>query len=59
MLMEHETTKLKELDEGYSRELKEWKADLKPRKQVNFFFYYFIKYQFIYSKLNSWSPFFC
>ena len=38
MLMEHETTKLKELDEGYSRELKEWKADLKPRKQVNFFF---------------------
>lgn len=35
MLMEHETTKLKELDEGYSRELKEWKADLKPRKQVS------------------------
>jgi len=33
MLMEHETTKLKELDEGYSRELKDWKADLKPRKQ--------------------------
>ena len=32
--MEHETTKLKELDEGYSRELKDWKADLKPRKQV-------------------------
>ena len=35
MLMEHETTKLKELDESYARELKEWKAELKPRKQVN------------------------
>ena len=34
MLMEHETTKLKELEESYARELKEWKADLKPRKQV-------------------------
>ena len=34
MLMEHETTKIKELDESYSAELKEWKAQLKPRKQV-------------------------
>lgn len=34
MLMEHETVKLKELDEAYSIELKEWKAQLKPRKQV-------------------------
>merc|ERR1719348_867524 len=33
MLMEHETCKLKELDEGYAREFKDWKADLKPRKQ--------------------------
>ena len=34
MLMEHETSKLKELDESYAKEFKEWKADLKPRKQV-------------------------
>lgn len=34
MLMEHETLKLKELDEGYAAELREWKAQLKPRKQV-------------------------
>jgi len=33
MLMEHETCKLKELDEGYAREFKDWKAELKPRKQ--------------------------
>ena len=34
MLMEHETTKLKELDESYSGEFTEWKNNLKPRKQV-------------------------
>jgi hypothetical protein len=34
MLMEHETMKLKEQEEAYSRELKEWKGQLKPRKQV-------------------------
>jgi len=33
MLMEHETAKLKELDESYAKEFKDWKADLKPRKQ--------------------------
>merc|ERR1712043_92760 len=33
MLMEHETQKLKELDEEYAKDLKEWKAHLKPRKQ--------------------------
>jgi STE20-like kinase len=33
MLMEHETMKLKEQEEAYSRELKEWKSQLKPRKQ--------------------------
>jgi len=32
--MEHETTKLKEQEELYARELREWKAHLKPRKQV-------------------------
>merc|ERR1711936_1487724 len=30
---EHETSKLKELDESYAKEFKDWKADLKPRKQ--------------------------
>jgi hypothetical protein len=35
MLMEHETMKLKEQEEAYSRELKEWKGQLKPRKQVS------------------------
>lgn len=34
MLMEHETQKLKELDEAYALELKDWKNQLKPRKQV-------------------------
>ena len=33
--MEHETMKLKEQEEAYSRELKEWKSQLKPRKQVS------------------------
>merc|ERR1712083_684344 len=33
MLMEHETAKLKELDESYSGEFTEWKNNLKPRKQ--------------------------
>merc|ERR1712027_146417 len=33
MLMEHETSKLKELDESYAKEFKDWKADLKPRKR--------------------------
>lgn len=34
MLMEHETMKLKEQEETYTKELREWKALLKPRKQV-------------------------
>ncbi|KFM57310.1 STE20-like serine/threonine-protein kinase, partial [Stegodyphus mimosarum] len=33
MLMEHETLKLKQLEEEHLNELKEWKANLKPRKQ--------------------------
>ena len=37
MLMEHETAKLKELDESYSGEFTEWKNNLKPRKQVGHF----------------------
>ena len=34
MLMEHETQKLRELDDTYGQELREWKGQLKPRKQV-------------------------
>ncbi|XP_054709305.1 serine/threonine-protein kinase 10-like [Uloborus diversus] len=33
MLMEHETAKLKQLEEQHSTELLEWKTSLKPRKQ--------------------------
>ncbi|XP_043287616.1 serine/threonine-protein kinase 10 [Venturia canescens] len=33
MLMEYETMKLKEQEEAYTKELKEWKAQLTPRKQ--------------------------
>ncbi|XP_033213560.1 serine/threonine-protein kinase 10 isoform X2 [Belonocnema kinseyi] len=33
MLMEHETMKLKEQEEAYTKELREWKTQLKPRKQ--------------------------
>ncbi|KAK7020281.1 hypothetical protein SK128_006864, partial [Halocaridina rubra] len=33
MLMEHETYKLKSQDEEYQREVREWKDNLKPRKQ--------------------------
>lgn len=33
MLMEHETYKLKSQDEEYQREVREWKENLKPRKQ--------------------------
>merc|ERR1712223_1841617 len=34
MLMEHETQKLRELDDTYGQELREWKGQLKPRKQA-------------------------
>lgn len=33
MLMEHETQKIKELDDQYQNELREWKSQLVPRKQ--------------------------
>ncbi|XP_033757536.1 STE20-like serine/threonine-protein kinase isoform X2 [Pecten maximus] len=35
MLMEHETQKIKELDDQYTNELREWKNQLTPRKQQN------------------------
>ena len=35
LLIEHETHKLKELDEEHSQELKEWREKLRPRKKVN------------------------
>lgn len=34
MLIEHETQKLKELDEEHSQELKDWREKLRPRKKV-------------------------
>ena len=34
MLMDHENQKMQELEESYQTELKEWKAQLRPRKQV-------------------------
>ena len=34
MLMEHETQKIKEQDDQYGLEMKEWKMQLRPRKQV-------------------------
>ena len=34
MLMEHETQKIKEQDEQYALEMKDWKMQLRPRKQV-------------------------
>ena len=36
--MEQETQKIKELDEQYSNELREWKQKLVPRKQVSLTF---------------------
>ena len=36
-LLEHETAKLRECDEALQRELKDWKAQLLPRKQVGIF----------------------
>lgn len=33
-LLEHETAKLRECDEALQRELREWKSQLHPRKQV-------------------------
>lgn len=34
LLIEHETQKLKELDEEDSQEIKEWREKLRPRKKV-------------------------
>lgn len=34
MLMEHETLKLKQREDAFTKDLREWKAQLKPRKQV-------------------------
>lgn len=34
-LLEHETQKLRECDDSLQREIREWKAQLLPRKQVN------------------------
>ncbi|MEQ2158470.1 hypothetical protein GOODEAATRI_012637 [Goodea atripinnis] len=34
LLIEHETQKLKELDEEHSQEIKDWREKLRPRKKV-------------------------
>lgn len=34
LLIEHETQKLKELDEEHGAELKDWREKLRPRKKV-------------------------
>lgn len=50
MLLEHETLKLKQREEQFMTELKEWRAQLKPRKQVSVVFLVvmcFLKTQFI------------
>lgn len=52
--MEHETTKLKEQEELYARELREWKAHLKPRKQVIISWLYYIKYILGVYNLNKY-----
>lgn len=35
MLIEQESEKIKQHDESYQQELSKWKANLRPRKQVN------------------------
>lgn len=47
MLMEHETLKLKELEEAYAKELREWKAQLKPRKQVNPYYIFLLTFFYL------------
>ena len=34
MLMDHETTKLRSAEEAHQAEMREWRQELKPRKQV-------------------------
>lgn len=52
MLMEHETMKLKEQEEAYTKELREWKTLLKPRKQVcQIIFIVFIFYFLVFDKI--------
>lgn len=57
MLIEHETQKLKELDEEHSQELKEWREKLRPRKKVlhkQIFQRCSTKYHFISGKITLW-----
>lgn len=53
MLMEHETLKLKEQEETYTRELREWKGQLKPRKQVSLYSLFQILYTMIHIVCNA------
>lgn len=42
MLVEHETLKMKQYDDEYASEMKNWNAQLKPRKQVSFVYVLFL-----------------
>lgn len=53
MLMEHETMKLKEQEEAYTKELREWKTLLKPRKQVCRIHFYFIRLLLFFDRLST------
>ena len=45
--MEHETTKLKCQEEEYQREVRDWKDNLKPRKQVWYLLFFSVLLQFV------------
>lgn len=52
-LLEHETAKLRECDEALQRELRDWKSQLHPRKQVcTIAILRFIRFIFVYKKIN-------
>lgn len=51
LLIEHETQKLKELDEEHSLEMKEWREKLRPRKKV-----FYTSCQFSYTLFNNQAP---
>ena len=55
MLMEHETGKMKELEEQYQGELKEWKGQLRPRKQVTKDIIYHMGTSNVIAVVSEWS----
>merc|ERR1712062_597186 len=55
MLMEHETQKLRELDDTYGQELREWKGQLKPRKQGLCLQSMYLAFKVIIKVIMSWK----